>query len=322
MMRKFLIGVLMMAVLAGVARAQDPQSFDSKYNAVLSKLQSMGHGYYSAKEWAEIDDSIQALVSDAAERKDGNAIVKAAVIKAMVLSDMRRRHPEAVETLQAARKQVAKMKDVDASQLYVKEAEVQAEAGDAAAVEAVLAAYKASKYYNPKPYSWSGMTQPGDPLLVARPRATGGDSLPETIMEKAVVRAKSAPGVVFPDATLTDIYGNTFTLSSLRGKVVLVDFFARGWKVWEENLPVVRDLRNRYYDSGFEVVSICLEPNAAGLDALGLSWPVVAGAPALTRPLGIFGATTSYLLDPNGVVLARDLHGQDLVFAVSNALGK
>ena len=123
----------------------------------------MGHGYYSAKEWAEIDDSIQALVSDAAERKDGNAIVKAAVIKAMVLSDMRRRHPEAVETLQAARKQVAKMKDVDASQLYVKEAEVQAEAGDAAAVEAVLAAYKASKYYNPKPYSWSGMTQPGDP---------------------------------------------------------------------------------------------------------------------------------------------------------------
>ena len=165
------------------------------------------------------------------------------------LSDMRRRHPEAVETLQAARKQVAKMKDVDASQLYVKEAEVQAEAGDAAAVEAVLAAYKASKYYNPKPYSWSGMTQPGDPLLVARPRATGGDSLPETIMEKAVVRAKSAPGVVFPDATLTDIYGNTFTLSSLRGKVVLVDFFARGWKVWEENLPVVRDLRNRYYDS-------------------------------------------------------------------------
>ena len=85
---------------------------------------------------------------------------------------------------------------------------------------------------------------------------------------------------------------------------------------------MVRDLRNRYYDSGFEVVSICLEPNAAGLDALGLSWPVVAGAPALTRPLGIFGATTSYLLDPNGVVLARDLHGQDLVFAVSNALGK
>ena len=104
MMRKFLIGVLMMAVLAGVAGAQDAQSFDSKYNAVLSKLQSMGHGYYSAKEWAEIDDSIQALVSDAAERKDGNAIVKAAVIKAMVLSDMRRRHPEAVETLQAARK--------------------------------------------------------------------------------------------------------------------------------------------------------------------------------------------------------------------------
>ena len=126
------------------------------------------------------------------------------------------------------------------------------------------------------------MTQPGDPLLVARPRATGGDSLPETIMEKAVVRAKSAPGVVFPDATLTDIYGNTFTLSSLRGKVVLVDFFARGWKVWEENLPQTIDVWNRYHAAGFEVVSICLEPNPMGLEAHRLPWSVVAGAPALT----------------------------------------
>jgi hypothetical protein len=55
---------------------------------------------------------------------------------------------------------------------------------------------------------------------------------------------------------------------------------------------------------------------------LGLPWPVVAGAPALTKPLGIFGETTSYLLDPNGMVIARDLRGQDLAFAVRRALGK
>lgn len=322
MMRKLLIGVLAMAVLAGVAMAQDESAFDSTYNAVLSQLQSMGHGYYSAKEWAQIDESVQGLMKDAAQRKDGDAIVKAAIIRAMVLSDMRRQHAAAVQTLAAARQQVATMKNVDASQLYVKEAEVQAEAGDAAAVAAVLDAYKASKYYNPKPYSWSGMAQPGDPLLMARPGATGGDSLPETIMEKALLRAKSAPGIVFPDAALTDIYGNTFMLSSLRGKVVLLDFFARGWKRWEDDLPIVTDLRSRYHASGFEVVSICLELNAEGLEALRLPWPVVAGAPALTRPLGIFGSTASYLLDQQGAVIARDLHGQDLVFAVRQALGK
>ena len=323
-MRKILMGLLMAALLASVIGAfgQEPSAFDARYNAVLSKLQSMGHGYYSEKEWAEIDQAVQELVSDAAARNDGGAYVKAIVIKAMVLSDMRRKHAEAVDVLVAARKKVAKMAGVDASHLFVKQAEVQAEAGNAAAVSSLIAEYKASKYYDPKPYAWSGGTKPGDPLLVARPGATGGDSLPLTIMEKALVRAKSAPGVVFPDATLTDVSGRSFTLSSLRGKVVLVDFFARGWKIWEENLPQVQDLWNRYHASGFEVVSICLEPNAAGLEMQGLPWSVVAGAPTLTKPLGIFGETTSYLLDQNGMVIARDLRGQDLAFAVRRALGK
>ena len=309
-------------VSAAGAFGQETSAFDEKYNAVLSKLQSMGHGYYSDKEWASIDASVKDLVAEASRHYDGNAVVKAAVIEAMVLGDMRRKHAEAVEVLVAARKKVAKMEGVDASKLYVKEAEVQAEAGNAAAVAEVIAAYKASQYYDPKPYAWSGGTKPGDPLVMARPNATGGDSLPLTIMEKALVRAKSAPGVLFPDAALTDVAGRSFALSSLRGKVVLVDFFARGWKVWEENLPQVQDLWNRYHSAGFEVVSICLEPNATGLEAHGLPWSVVAGAPGLTRPLGIFGETTSYLLDANGMVIARDLRGQDLSFAVRRALGR
>ena len=323
-MRKILMSwVLGMVLASGVgAFAQESDAFVTKYNAVLSRLQSMGHGYYSEKEWAQIDQSVDDLVQHAAKMNDGDAIVKATVIKAMVLSDMRRRHAEAVQELVAARKKVAKMSGVDASKLFVKEAEVQAEAGNAAAVAAVISEYKASKYYDPKPYAWSGGTKPGDPLMLARPGATGGDSLPLTIMEKALVRAQSAPGISFPDATLTDIYGRSFTLSSLRGKVVLVDFFARGWKVWEENLPQSIDLWNRYNASGFEVISICLEPNATGLETIGLPWSVVAGAPTLTRPLGIFGETTSYLLDRNGMVIARNLRGQDLSFAVRRALGK
>ncbi|HQQ60664.1 MAG: TlpA family protein disulfide reductase [Kiritimatiellae bacterium] len=323
-MRGILAGLTSMVLLAAVAGAfgQDAAAFDAKHNAVLSKLQSMGHGYYSEKEWAEIDQSVQELVSDAAARNDGDAIVKAAVIRAMVLSDMRRRHGEALEALAAARQKVAGMEGVDASKLFVKEAEVQAEAGNPAAVADVIAAYKASRYYDPKPYAWSGLTGPGDPLVMARPNATEGDSLPLTIMEKALVRAKSAPGVSFPEATLTDIRGRTFALSSLRGRVVLVDFFARGWKIWEESLPATTELWRRYSDAGLEIVSICLEPNATGLDALGLPWSVVAGAPDLTRALGIFGETTNYLLDSNGMVIARDLRGQDLVFAVRRALGR
>ena len=190
-MRKILMSLVLGMVLASGsgAWAQESDAFTAKYNAVLSRLQSMGHGYYSEKEWAQIDESVDDLVQQAAKMDDGEAIVKAAVIKAMVLSDMRRRHAEAVRELVATRKKVARMEGVDASKLYVKEAEVQAEAGDAAAVQAVIAEYKASKYYDPKPYAWSGGTKPGDPLLVARPGATGGVSLPLTINPLALPSA-------------------------------------------------------------------------------------------------------------------------------------
>jgi len=324
MMRIFILSLVCISILMTIAGAQQPEmaAWEANYNAVLSRLQSMGHGYYSEKEWAEIDREVDQLRANAIKHNDGDALVKAAVIQAMVLSDMRRRHDEAIQELEVARKKVAKMDGVDASMLFVKEAEVRAESGDPAAVSALIKEYKDSPYYDPKPYEWSGGTGPGDPLLIARPDAKGDNSLPLTMMEKSLTRAESAPGVIFPDAVLTDINGNQFALSDLRGKVVLVDFFARGWKVWEGDLRQKREVWNRYHSNGFDIVSICLERNSSGLETLGLPWSVVPGAKDLTKPLGIFGESTSYLLDQKGMVIARNLHGQDLAFAVRRALKK
>ena len=320
MIRKILLSVLAAAVLLPVSlRAQD---FDSRCSAILSRLQSMGHGYYSEQEWADIDREVESLHSDAVASRDANAIVRSALVSAMVTADMRHRWSDGTAALDAAIKDVDSLDGADASPLFVKKAEILAEAGDAAGVQAVIDAYKASRYYKPQPLFWSGSATADDPLYIARPNSTDpNNSIPLSVMEKALVRAKSAPGVVFPDATLVDLYGNPVTLSSLRGKVVLVDFFARGWKVWEDTLPSLRETYDRYSPRGFAVVSICLEARPQGLESLGLPWPVVPGAPQLTRPLGIFGDTTSYLLDQNGVVVARDLRGSDLSFAVSRLLG-
>ena len=318
----FVTTCAVLVALAAGAVGQEVAVFDTKYNAVLSRLQSMGHGYYSAKEWAEVDQSVNELLEDAARRQDGNAIVKAAVIKAMVLSDMRHQHSEAVQVLRQALSSVEKLPGIDASRLYVKEAEVQAAAGDAAAVTRVINEYKASKYYDPKPYAWSGGTKPGDPLVLARPGATTDDSLPLSIMESALERASVAPGVAFPEAVLTDIQGRRFAMSSFKGKVVLVDFFARGWRHWEDDRASIRDLWSRYNASGFEVVSVCLERNPVGLESLGIPGWVVPGAPDLARSLGVFGDRTLFLLDQNGMVIGRNLRGQDLAFAVRRALGR
>jgi hypothetical protein len=323
-MRIFILSMVCVGVLMTTVGAQPPEiaAWEANYNAVLSQLQSMGHGYYSEKEWADIDRKVDQLRANAIRHNDGDSLVKAVVIQAMVLSDMRRRHEEALQELAVARKKVAKMDGVDASMLFVKEAEVEAEAGNPAAVAELITEYKASPYYDPKPYEWSGGTGPGDPLVMARPGASGGNSLPLTMMEKSLTRAESAPGVLFPDAVLTDINGNQIALSDLRGRVVLVDFFARGWKVWEGDLRQKRKVWSQYHDSGFDIVSICLERNSSGLEQLGLPWTVVPGAKELTKPLGIFGESTSYLLDQNGKIIARDLRGQDLAFAVRRALAQ
>jgi len=324
LMRILILSLVCISILMTTVVAQLPEmaAWEVQYNSVLSRLQSMGHGYYSEKEWAEIDREVDQLRDNAIRHNDGDSLVKAAVIQAMVLSDMRRRHDEALQELQVARKKVAKMDGVDASMLFVKEAEVEAEAGNPAAVTELIKEYKASPYYDPKPYEWSGGTGPDDPLVMARPGASGGNSLPLTMMEKALTRAESAPGITFPDAVLIDVNGNQIALSDLRGKVVLVDFFARGWKVWEGDLRQKREAWSRYHDGGFELVSICLERNPSGLETLGLPWTVVPGAKDLTKSLGIYGESTSYLLDQNGMVIARDLRGQDLAFAVRRALAQ
>lgn len=315
------IGVTLLLAVSG-AMGQDVAIFDTKYNEVLSRLQSMGHGYYSQQEWAAVEQAVNDLMTDAAQRQDGDAIIKATVIKAMVLSDMRHLHDGAVKELRQARDIVRNMSGVDASRLYVKEAEVQAAAGNAAAIQKLIKDYKASAYYDPQPYSWSGGTGPGDPLVLTRPTAAGRDSLPLSIMESALARASAASGVAFPDTVMTDLQGNSFAMSSLRGKVVLVDFFARGWKNWEDDRPLLRDIWSRYNAHGFEVVSICLERNPAGLETAGLPGWVVPSAPGLAHSLGVFGDRTTFLLDGNGQVIARNLRGQDLAFAVRRALGR
>ena len=307
------------AALPAAAQSPDaPADFSAARAALLSRHQGMGHGYYSEAEWADVMSQVRDLSDSARASDDPEAILDAALVEASVLGDMRHQFPEALRVLRDAR--AALDASTDTSRLFVKESEILAQTGDSAAIERLIADYKASRHYRPEAYPWSGGNGPGDPLYVARPGAREGSSIPLTIMEKALRRAGSAPGTTFPDALVTDIWGRPIQISAYRGRILLVDFFARGWKLWEDNLAAQRSIFARYHDEGFDILGICLEPSPLGLETLGLPWPVAAGADDLTRQLAIFGQSTSYLLDRDGRVIARDLRGQDLSFAVRRAL--
>lgn len=64
------------------------------------------------------------------------------------------------------------------------------------------------------------------------------------------------PGAVAPDFTANDINGKPFTLSSLRGKVVIIDFWASWCVPCRKSNPHMRELYQKYHDRGLDFVYV------------------------------------------------------------------
>ena len=135
------------------------------------------------------------------------------------------------------------------------------------------------------------------------------------------VRSVIAVGDEAPDIELPDPNGQMRKLSDLRGKVVLIDF----WASWcgpcrRENPNVVRTYY-RYRDKGFEVFSVSLDQQRdKWIEAIrndGLVWPnhvsdLRGWSSAGGRLYGIMSIPATVLVDRDGRVLARNLRGAQL----------
>lgn len=134
-------------------------------------------------------------------------------------------------------------------------------------------------------------------------------------------------GDLAPDIEMEGPDGKTYTLSSLRGKVVLIDF----WASWcgpcrRENPNVVRAY-DKYQKAkfktakGFEVFSVSLDKNKesweAAIERDNLKWKYhVSALKSWQCPTaGVYGVSSipaSFLIDENGIIVAKGLRGLDL----------
>ena len=131
-----------------------------------------------------------------------------------------------------------------------------------------------------------------------------------------------AVGVLAPDFTLPDLKGQPVTLSSLRGRYVLVDFWASWCGPCRAANPTVLAAYQRYHDRGpgFTVLSVSFdEQPAAWQQAVqqdALPWTQVADQQGVHSPTGrlyqIVGIPATFLLDPEGRIVAKDLPGAAL----------
>lgn len=135
------------------------------------------------------------------------------------------------------------------------------------------------------------------------------------------LRASIVAGMDAPDIALPDRDGNTRRLSDLRGKVVLIDFWASWCRPCRMENPNVVNVYNRYKNKGFEIFSVSLDNNRdawlKAIDADGLVWPnhvsdLRGWSSAGGRLYGISSIPATVLVGPDGKVLARNLRGADL----------
>ena len=117
-----------------------------------------------------------------------------------------------------------------------------------------------------------------------------------------------------PAATFTTLEGKPMSLESLRGKVVLVNFWATSCPGCIKEMPGMADTYKAYKDRGFEIVAVAMQydpPNYVlnFVQTRGLPFPVALDTTGEhARAFGNVAVTpTSFLVGKNGEILMQKL---------------
>ena len=114
-----------------------------------------------------------------------------------------------------------------------------------------------------------------------------------------------------------DLRGKAFALDSLKGKVVLLDFWASWCGPCRKSFPFIDSLQSRYGAMGFQAVGVSLDEDLSAVNAFLERTPVkftvlsdTTGKSAETY--GVVAMPTSFLIDQEGNIVARFEGGEHL----------
>ena len=141
-------------------------------------------------------------------------------------------------------------------------------------------------------------------------------------LAEQIVGVKQAEiGLRSPDFSQCDAHGNPISLRSLHGKYVLVDFWASWCGICRMENPNVLRAYKAYKDSGFTVLGVSLDESkdkwVQAVREDNMPWQQVSDLKGTKNEVamlyGIQGIPQNVLLDPNGVIIAKNLRDRELM---------
>lgn len=135
-------------------------------------------------------------------------------------------------------------------------------------------------------------------------------------------RAEAIIGKPFTDLEMNDTEGKAHKLSEYcgKGRYVLIDFWASWCGPCRMEMPNVKANYEKYHAKGFDVVGLSFDNKAdawkKAINDMGLNWIHLSDLKGwrsiAAQTYGIQGIPASLLVNPKGIIVARDLRGEAL----------
>lgn len=140
------------------------------------------------------------------------------------------------------------------------------------------------------------------------------------IKERIDRMARTEGGAKAPDFTLPDPQGNMVTMSEVKGKIKIVDFWASWCGPCRLNNPALRKLYEEFHPKGLEIIGVSLDTNKTAWENAikkdGLNWVNVSSLKGwncdLVRLYNIKGVPALFILDEYNNIIATGLRGEQL----------
>jgi cytochrome c biogenesis protein CcmG/thiol:disulfide interchange protein DsbE len=123
-------------------------------------------------------------------------------------------------------------------------------------------------------------------------------------------KEKKSPSALAPDFTLKTLDGQEIILSQLKGKVVLLDFWATWCGPCREAIPHLIQLYKAYRENGFEVIGMSLDKGDGEVvrnfaKSMDIPYPVVIATEEVVRNYRVTSIPTTFFIDKEGKIRQR-----------------